>query len=61
MKNLLLLCLLPLAAWAAPEPVPERLADGVFLLRGDMGAASPENGGFTAMAVFLWGTRGFCC
>ena len=58
MKKLLLLCLLPLAAWAAPDPVPEKLAEGVFLLRGDSAGASPENGGFIANGGFFVGDRG---
>ena len=58
MKKLLLLCLLPLAAWAAPDPVPEKLAEGVFLLRGESAGASPENGGFTANGGFFVGDRG---
>lgn len=58
MKKLLLLCLLPLAAWAVPDPLPEPLAPGVFLLRGAADPASPVNGGFTANGGFFVGDRG---
>ncbi len=58
MKKLLLLCLLPLLAWAAPDPLPEALAPGVFLLRGAASPASPLNGGFTANGGFFVGDKG---
>ena len=58
MKKLLLLCLLPLSVLAAPDPLPEKLAEGVYLLRGDAAPASPGNGGFTANGGFFVGHEG---